>query len=122
MWRGCVIPAAVSLAAVDVRRLAREERADLAASLSPRQWQAPTLCARWRVRDVVAHVVSYDELDVRGLLAHAVRGQFRPSRVNAVAGQVPHLQPGAFGDFRRGARAVGGGLGQPGAMTGMSIM
>ena len=88
MRRGCVIPAAVSLAAVDVRRLAREERADLAAflaTLSPRQWQAPTLCARWRVRDVVAHVVSYDELDVCGLLAHAVRGQFRPSRVNAVA-------------------------------------
>jgi len=88
MRRGCVIPAAVSLAAVDVRRLTREERADLAAflaTLSPRQWQAPTLCARWRVRDVVAHVVSYDELDVRGLLAHAVRGQFRPSRVNDVA-------------------------------------
>ena len=83
-----MIPAAVSLAAVDVRRLARDERADLAAfpaTLSPRQWQAPTLCARWRVRDVVAHVVSYDELDVRGLLAHAVRGQFRPSRVNDVA-------------------------------------
>jgi len=83
-----VILAAVSLAAVDMLRLAREERADLAAflaTLSPRQWQAPTLCARWRVRDVVAHVVSYDELDVRGLLAHAVRGQFRPSRVNAVA-------------------------------------
>ena len=83
-----MIPAAVSLAAVDVRRLAREERADLAAflaTLSPRQWQAPTLCARWRVRDVVAHVVSYDELDVRGLMAHAVRGQFRPSRVNDVA-------------------------------------
>jgi uncharacterized protein (TIGR03083 family) len=84
-----VIPAAVSLAAVDLRRLAREERADLAAflaTLSPRQWQAPTLGARWRVRDVVAHVVSYDELDVRGLLAHAVRGQFRPSRTPAAPG------------------------------------
>ena len=59
MRRGCVIPAAVSLAPVDVRRLARDERADLAAflaTLSPRQWQAPTLCARWRVHDVVAHV------------------------------------------------------------------
>jgi len=83
MRRGCMIPAAVSLAPVDVRRLAQDERADLAAfpaTLSPRQWQAPTLCARWRVRDVVAHVVSYDELDVRGLLAHAVRGRGRPAR------------------------------------------
>ncbi|HEX5296465.1 MAG TPA: maleylpyruvate isomerase family mycothiol-dependent enzyme [Streptosporangiaceae bacterium] len=73
---------------MDVRRLAREERADLAAflaTLSPRQWLAPTLCARWRVRDVVAHVVSYDELDTRRLLALAVRGRFRPGRVNAIA-------------------------------------
>jgi len=39
-----------------VRRLAREEREDFAAfpaTLSPRQWQAPTLCAQWRVRDVI---------------------------------------------------------------------
>jgi uncharacterized protein (TIGR03083 family) len=73
---------------VDVRHLARDERADFAAflaTLSPQQWQAPTLCARWRVRDVVAHVISYDELDARGLLAHVVRGRFRPDQVNAAA-------------------------------------
>jgi uncharacterized protein (TIGR03083 family) len=72
---------------VDVRRLARDERADLAAflaTLSPGQWQAPTLCAEWRVRDVVAHVVSYDELGARGLLALAVHGRFRSSRMNAI--------------------------------------
>ena len=77
-----------SLPIVDVRRLAWDERADFAAflaTLSPRQWQAPTLCARWRVRDVVAHVISYDELDARGLLAHVVRGRFRPDQVNAAA-------------------------------------
>jgi hypothetical protein len=48
------------LAGVDMRRLARDERADPAAfltTLSPEQRQAPTLCARWRVRDVVAHVI-----------------------------------------------------------------
>ncbi|MGH3228584.1 MAG: maleylpyruvate isomerase family mycothiol-dependent enzyme [Streptosporangiaceae bacterium] len=73
---------------MDVRRLARDERADLAAflvTLSPPQWQAPTLCAGWRVRDVVAHVISYDDLDARGLLAHVVRGRFWPDRVNAAA-------------------------------------
>ena len=66
--------ALASLPIVDVRRLARDERADFAAflaTLSPQQWQAPTLCGRWRVRDVVAHVISYDELAARGLLAHA---------------------------------------------------
>jgi uncharacterized protein (TIGR03083 family) len=59
---------------VDIRRLAREERADLAAflaTLPPQQWQAPTLCGQWQVRDVVAHVISYDDLHKRGLLTLA---------------------------------------------------
>jgi hypothetical protein len=34
---------------------------------------------------VVAHVISYDELDARSLLECAVRGRFWSSRVNAVA-------------------------------------
>ena len=65
-----------SLPVVDVRRLTQEERADFAAflaTLSPQQWQVPTLCACWRVRDVVAHVISY-EVDTRGLLAYLIRG------------------------------------------------
>lgn len=73
---------------MDVRRLAREERAEFAAflaTLPPPQWQAPTLCARWRVRDVVAHVISYHQISVHSLLALAARCQFRPGRVNAAA-------------------------------------
>jgi uncharacterized protein (TIGR03083 family) len=73
---------------VDVRGLAQEERADFAAflaTLSQRQWQAPTLCTGWRVRDVVAHVISYDNLDARGLLALAAQGRFRLGRINAAA-------------------------------------
>lgn len=72
---------------MDVRRLARDERADFGAFLATlplRQWDAPTLCAQWRVRDVVAHVIGYDELDARGLLGCVVRGRFWSSRVNAV--------------------------------------
>ena len=30
--------------------------ADLLESLSPDQWEAPSLCTEWRVRDVAAHV------------------------------------------------------------------
>jgi uncharacterized protein (TIGR03083 family) len=74
--------------ALDVRRLARQEREDLAAFLgllSPQQWQAPTLCEQWRVRDVVAHVISYDDLNTRSLLALAARGRFRLGRINAAA-------------------------------------
>ena len=73
---------------MDVRRLAREERAEFAAflaTLSPQQWQAPTLCTGWRVRDVVAHVISYDDLDTRGLLAHVIRGRLQSGQVNAAA-------------------------------------
>jgi uncharacterized protein (TIGR03083 family) len=74
--------------AADVRRLAADERADLAAflaTLTAQQWEAPTLCTRWRVRDVVAHVISYDNLGARALLAVAARARFRPGRVNDVA-------------------------------------
>ena len=45
--------------------MAREERenlADLLAQLTPQQWEQPSLCERWRVRDVVAHMIGYDEL------------------------------------------------------------
>ncbi|HEX4247505.1 MAG TPA: maleylpyruvate isomerase family mycothiol-dependent enzyme [Pseudonocardia sp.] len=72
---------------MDVRRLAREERADLAdllATLSPEEWEARTLCDRWRVHEVVAHMVSYDELDTRGLLRRLAEGRLHPDRANAV--------------------------------------
>jgi uncharacterized protein (TIGR03083 family) len=73
---------------MDVRHLAREERADFAAflaTLSPQQWQAPTLCTAWRVRDVVAHVISYDDLGPLGLLHLAAQGRFQIGRVNDAA-------------------------------------
>ncbi|MGH8998570.1 MAG: maleylpyruvate isomerase N-terminal domain-containing protein [Acidimicrobiia bacterium] len=31
-------------------------------SLTPDQWATPSLCAGWSVRDVVAHILSYEEL------------------------------------------------------------
>jgi uncharacterized protein (TIGR03083 family) len=34
----------------------RAEFADLADTLTPAQWDAPSLCTAWKVRDVVAHV------------------------------------------------------------------
>ena len=49
--------------AMDAMALARAERADLAdllVTLEPAQWNAPSLCTQWRVRDIVAHVFSYD--------------------------------------------------------------
>lgn len=68
--------------------LARAERADLLAlleTLTPGQWEHPTLCDAWTVRDVVAHAVSYEELGAADLARRFVRGFFWFDRVNAVA-------------------------------------
>jgi uncharacterized protein (TIGR03083 family) len=57
--------------------MARAERADLAdflTTLSPQDWAAPTLCSKWTVKDVVAHVISYEELGVAGLLRRFAKG------------------------------------------------
>jgi uncharacterized protein (TIGR03083 family) len=67
--------------------LARAERADLLAfltGLTPQQWDAPTLCEGWRVRDVVAHMISYEGLPGRELVRRFARGRFRLAGVNAV--------------------------------------
>src|ERR1700758_1443917 len=57
--------------------MARAERADLAeflATLTPADWEAPSLCSKWSVKDVVAHVISYEELGTLGLLKRFARG------------------------------------------------
>ncbi|OBK52673.1 maleylpyruvate isomerase family mycothiol-dependent enzyme [Mycobacterium sp. 1081908.1] len=57
--------------------MARAERADLAdflATLTPQDWQTPSLCTKWTVKDVVAHVISYEELGAAGLLKRFVKG------------------------------------------------
>lgn len=38
----------------------RNDRADFLETLTPQQWAAPSLCEQWTMRDVVAHVVSYE--------------------------------------------------------------
>ena len=68
--------------------LAEEERADLLAllrQLTPAQWNAPSLCTSWRVRDVATHIVSYDELSKAATVATFLRGGLRTGRVNDVA-------------------------------------
>jgi uncharacterized protein (TIGR03083 family) len=67
--------------------MARDERTELLElleSLTPEQWNAPTLCQRWRVRDVIAHMFSYDELSTIGLIGRLLRGGLSPDRANAI--------------------------------------
>jgi uncharacterized protein (TIGR03083 family) len=72
----------------DLMPLAEEERADLLAllrELSPAQWDAQSLCANWRVRDVATHAVSYDELSKAATVTTFLRGGLRTGNVNGIA-------------------------------------
>jgi uncharacterized protein (TIGR03083 family) len=68
-------------------QLACEERQDFVDfldGLSAEQWEQPSLCELWRVRDVVAHVVSYEELSRWQLVRRFAKGGLRPTRINAL--------------------------------------
>lgn len=62
----------------------RAELVDLLESLGDDEWNAPSLCSDWSVKDVVAHIVSYDGLSPVGAAGLAVRGRLWPDRMNAV--------------------------------------
>jgi uncharacterized protein (TIGR03083 family) len=56
----------------------RREQAELLAGLSPEQWDAPSLCEGWRVREVVAHTTSAYRLSFPRFLLDVLvaRGSF----------------------------------------------
>jgi len=71
----------------DLQGHAADERSDLVAlleQLTPQQWETASLCPAWRVRDVAAHVFSYDELSRTDLVRAFLRGRLHPDRVNAI--------------------------------------
>jgi uncharacterized protein (TIGR03083 family) len=84
--------------------LAYAERVELAAflaTLTPQEWGAPSLCSEWTVKDVVAHVVSYEELSPLGLAGRFAKGLV--VRANEVGvREFAHLSPGELVDFLRG--------------------
>jgi uncharacterized protein (TIGR03083 family) len=105
-------------------RAEREDLLELLERLTPDQWRAPSLCAGWSVRDVVAHVLSYEELGPRQLAERFARGLFLVDRVNAVglqdyAARTPaqlvellraHLTPSGLTAGMGGAIALTDGL------------
>ncbi len=61
-----------------------EERCELAAflrTLSDEEWLGPTLCERWQVRDVLAHLL-YDSLQVLRYPGTILRARFNVDRTN----------------------------------------
>jgi uncharacterized protein (TIGR03083 family) len=83
--------------------LAYAERVDLAeflSTLTPQEWAAQSLCDRWTVKDVVAHVVSYEELSPLGLAGRFAKG--RIVRANEVGvREFAHLSPAELVGFLR---------------------
>ena len=75
----------------DYRRLHDDENADFAAylaTLAPEQWEMPSLCEGWRVRDVVGHILYGNELNLLTLPFTLARHGFssdRSGKVNSIA-------------------------------------
>jgi uncharacterized protein (TIGR03083 family) len=67
--------------------MALDERVEFAGfleGLTPEQWAGPTLCDKWRVREVAVHTVSYDELTTAGLVKRFLKGRLSTDGINAV--------------------------------------
>jgi uncharacterized protein (TIGR03083 family) len=69
---------------LEMARAEREEFAALLDGLTAEQWDSPTLCDRWRVRDVVAHVIGYDPLTRAQLIRRLAKGLITRGGGNAV--------------------------------------
>ena len=61
---------------LDMATAERTDLADFLATLTPEQWEVPSLCDGWRVRDVVAHVMSFDGVSPLGMFRRAIRARF----------------------------------------------
>jgi uncharacterized protein (TIGR03083 family) len=57
---------------------------DLLESLSPAEWDAPSLCRGWRVRDVAGHLGLVPTITLWDMLAVAPRAGFDPHRINTL--------------------------------------
>ena len=56
--------------------------ADLLDGLAPAEWELPSLCAGWRVRDVAGHLSLVPTVTTWELLRAAPRAGFDPNRIN----------------------------------------
>ena len=60
----------------------RHDLADFLETLTPVQWTRPSLCEGWTVRDVVAHLISYEEVGMLGFIGGFVRHGFKFGSMN----------------------------------------
>ena len=65
----------------------RLQIADLLDTLSAQEWEAQSLCAEWRVRDVAGHVALVPTITTWQLLSVAPRAGFNMHRMNTLLAQ-----------------------------------
>jgi len=74
-------------------RTIRLRIAEMLDTLSPSEWDAASLCAGWRVRDVAGHLAMVPTITTWQMIAAAPRARFNPNRINTLlavqAGSVP---------------------------------
>ena len=94
-------------AADPCRRLHDEENADFAAylrTLAPEDWDRPSLCDGWRVRDVVGHILDGNELRLWTLPFRLARYGFssdRSGKAHSIARAEGRSPEELLGDFER---------------------
>jgi uncharacterized protein (TIGR03083 family) len=97
---------------VDPMAMARDERAELAdflASLRPDQWNQPSLCEGWSVKDVVAHAISGEDLGPIDLARDLARARFHPGAfVEIMRADKATLEPAQLIAFLREHLTPGG--------------
>jgi len=81
----------------------RSALADLLESLTPAEWDRPSLCGGWRVRDVAAHVISSPQTDAVTMVKAALRAGGRFHRLTDQEARRLGARPTAeiVADFRR---------------------
>jgi uncharacterized protein (TIGR03083 family) len=73
---------------MEAKELFFDERDSIVAtlrSLTPEQWDAPSLCAGWRVRDVTGHLVTGLEMSLPNVLLKTARAGFNINKASAKA-------------------------------------
>jgi uncharacterized protein (TIGR03083 family) len=62
-------------------------------SLTPEQWDAPSLCDGWRVRDVAGHMITGVEMSLPTVLIKTVQAGFNINKASARAGKEAGSRP-----------------------------
>lgn len=77
--------------------------ADLLETLSPQQWEHPTLCPGWAVRDVAAHVISSPQFGPADLVTALWRGRGDFDRAMYLDARIRGQRPAEeiVADYRR---------------------